>query len=117
MYYVSKRIEVAFAHHLDLPYESKCTRLHGHNAIVTVYCCAEELNAEGMVVDFKHLSRIVKGALDHRCANDLIDGNPTAERLAKWLCEQIPGCYKISFQESEGNIALYVKEGFENAAL
>ena len=31
MYYVSKRMEVAGAHRLDLPYESKCSNLHGHN--------------------------------------------------------------------------------------
>ena len=36
MYYVKKRIEVAFAHSLCLTYESKCQRFHGHNGIVTV---------------------------------------------------------------------------------
>ena len=118
MFYVSKRIEVAFAHRLSLPYASKCTSIHGHNAIVTVYCRSRELNAEGMVVDFKHVSRIVRDALDHKCANDLVDFNPTAEQLARWLCEQIPNCYKVSFQESEGNTALYVAdEAAEDAAL
>ena len=39
MYYISKRIEVAFAHQLNLTYESKCQRFHGHNGIVTIYCC------------------------------------------------------------------------------
>ena len=38
MYYVSKRMEIAGAHHLELPYDSKCENLHGHNWIVTVYC-------------------------------------------------------------------------------
>ena len=28
-YTVSKRMEIAAAHNLDLPYESKCTNLHG----------------------------------------------------------------------------------------
>lgn len=42
MYYISKRIEIGFAHQLHLTYESKCQRLHGHNGIVTIYCCAEE---------------------------------------------------------------------------
>ena len=115
MFYISKRIEVAFAHQLNLNYESKCTRMHGHNAIVTVFCCAEELNENGMVVDFKEVSSLVKGLLDHRCANELVPFNPTAEGLARWLCEQIPRCYKVSFQESEGNTAVYVKPGFENA--
>jgi hypothetical protein len=26
------------------------------------------------------------------------------------LCQQIPSCYKISFQESDGNLAIYEKE-------
>ena len=38
MYYISKRIEIAFAHQLRLNYESKCQRLHGHNGIATIYC-------------------------------------------------------------------------------
>ncbi|MBR1713046.1 MAG: 6-carboxytetrahydropterin synthase [Alloprevotella sp.] len=110
MYYLSKRIEIAFAHQLQLDYESPCRRQHGHNAIVTVYCRAEELNANGMVVDFKHVKEIVKERLDHRCLNDLFDFNPTAENIARWICDQIPQCYKVTVQESEGNIAAYVKD-------
>ena len=117
MYYVSKRIEIAFAHRLSLDYESKCTRLHGHNAIVTVFCCSEQLNHNGMVVDFKHITEAVTSRLDHGYANGIISLNPTAENLARWICDQVPHCYKVMFQESEGNIAVYVKDGFENAAL
>lgn len=107
MYYIEKRIEVAFAHQLTLNYDSKCQNLHGHNAIVTVYCKAEELNENGMVVDFKTIKEIVQGQLDHKLANDVVTFNPTAENLARWFCEQIPHCYKVTFQESEGNIATY----------
>ncbi len=110
MYYVEKRMEVAMAHHLKLSYGSKCTNLHGHNAIVTVYCKSQTLNADGMVVDFTHVKEIVKGLLDHKYVNDIVDFNPTAENLARWLCERIPNCYKVSFQESENNIAIYEKD-------
>lgn len=113
MYYISKRIEVGFAHQLHLTYESKCQRLHGHNSIVTIYCCAEELDENGMVVDFSHVKRMVSDKLDHRCLNDIFDFNPTAENLAHWICENVPHCYKVMFQESEGNVACYVKPGFE----
>lgn len=117
MFYIKKRIEISFAHRLDLPYESKCTRLHGHNAIIEVYCRASELNAEGMVIDFKHVKEIVKKELDHRCLNDLVTFNPTAEQMARWICERVPGCYKVSFQESEGNTAVYVLDDALNAPL
>ena len=110
MYYVEKRIEVAMAHRLCLTYERKCSHLHGRNAIVTVYCKSETLNENGMVVDFSTVKDIVKGLLDHQYVNDKVDFNPTAENLARWICEQVPNCYKVTFQESRDNIATYEKE-------
>lgn len=107
MFYVSKRMEIAGAHRLDLPYESKCTNLHGHNWIVTVYCKSTELNDNGMVIDFKHIKRLISDALDHKCLNDIFDFNPTAENIAKWICDQIDTCYKVEVQESGGNVAIY----------
>lgn len=117
MYYVSKRIEVSYAHALNLDYESKCSNLHGHNGIITIFCCAEELNACGMVMDFTHIKEAVKQRIDHRNVDEVFDFNTTAENMARWICEQIPQAYKVVFQESEGNVAAYVRPGFENAAL
>ena len=110
MYYVCKRIEVAMAHQLKLDYPSKCTRIHGHNAIITVYCKSETLDANGMVVDFTHVKQTVSELLDHQYVNDRVDFNPTAENLAKWICDHVDHCYKVTFQESENNIAAYCRE-------
>ena len=107
MYYVSKRIEISACHSLKLSYESKCTNMHGHNWIITVYCKAEELNQNGMVVDFTHIKERIHGYLDHGNLNELLPFNPTAENIARWVVDQIPQCYKASVQESEGNIAIY----------
>lgn len=108
MYYISKRLEIAGAHNLKLGYESKCQNLHGHNWIVIVYCKSEELNEDGMVIDFKHIKNKITDKLDHQYINEIVDFNPTAENMAKWICEQIgEKCYKVSVQESEGNIAIY----------
>lgn len=107
MYYVSKRMEIAGAHHLELDYESKCSNLHGHNWIITVHCKAEELNKNGMVTDFAHIKEVVTKRLDHKNLNEVVDFNPTAENMAKWICKQIRNCYKVEVQESEGNIAIY----------
>ena len=110
MYYVKKTIEVSMAHSLSLNYESKCTRIHGHNVVVTVYCKCKQLNENGMVIDFSDIKRVVKDLLDHQMVNDRVDFNPTAENLARWICDHIPHCYKVKFQESEKNTAIYEKE-------
>lgn len=114
MYYVSKRMEIAGSHRLNLDYESPCTNLHGHNWIVTVYCKAEELNHNGMVVDFALVKKSIHGLMDHGNLNEIFKFNPTAENIAKWICEKVNElclphgtCYKVIVQESEGNIAEY----------
>lgn len=116
-YTVSKRMEIAAAHKLHLPYESKCTNLHGHNYIVVVEFKASKLNDAGMVVDFAHVKRQIHEVLDHSYLNDILPNNPTAENMAKWiakkcdkLCHREAYCSKVSVQESEGNIATYEKD-------
>ena len=107
MYTVIKRIEVSGAHFLSLPYDSKCKNLHGHNWIILVTCRREELDDYGMVVDFVKIKETVN-RLDHANINEVLgDVNPTAENIARWLCEQIPYCVRVEVQESEGNIAIY----------
>jgi len=122
MYKVKKTFEVAVAHKLTLPYVSKCRSVHGHNLIITVYCEADELNENGMVIDFTHIKEKIHDVIDHSCLSD-IDcthcchtivkasvkdlGNPTAENLARWIFMQIDKCYRVDVQESEGNVATY----------
>ena len=110
MFIVKKRMEIAGAHRLNLNYESKCANLHGHNWIVTVWCKSKTLDDNGMVIDFTHIKREVQDKLDHKFLNDVVPFNPTAENIAKWVCEQIPHCYRVSVQESEGNVATYERD-------
>ena len=94
MFTVIKRMEISASHKLVLPYRSKCASLHGHNWIITVYCRSTRLNSE----------------LDHQNLNEVLPFNPTAENIARWVCKQIPQCYKVEVQESEGNIVIYEKD-------
>ena len=111
MYYVQKSMEISAAHSLRLNYESKCQNLHGHNWHVVVHCKARELNENGMVEDFTLIKKRIQDVLDHKSLNEVLDCNPTAENIAKWICDQIPTAYKVSVQESDGNKAIYVEGG------
>lgn len=110
MYYIKKQLEISAAHSLRLPYKSKCTNLHGHNWIITIYCKTKELNSNGMVIDFTHIKRCISDKLDHQNLNNIILDNPTAENIAKWVCDQIECCYRVEVVESANNLAIYEKD-------
>lgn len=110
MYTVVKRMEVSASHFLKLSYRSKCESLHGHNWIITVWCRSRELDENGMVVDFSRIKEVVMGSLDHRNLNEVLDFNPTAENIARWVCDRIPQCFRVEVQESDGNRAIYEED-------
>ncbi len=107
MYYVSKRFEIAAAHSVTTGNHTKCEALHGHNYIVIVHCKSETLDADGMVTDFTVIKRNITSRIDHRNLNEVLPFSPTAENLARWICEQTPNCYKVELWESENNKAVY----------
>ena len=102
-------MEISASHSLKLSYESKCSRLHGHNWEVTVYCAASELNDDGMVIDFKHVKDLIHGRLDH---GNLLPFNPTAENIAAWIVKELKPCYKAVVKESYGNVAMATDDSF-----
>ncbi|MBP7358233.1 MAG: 6-carboxytetrahydropterin synthase QueD [Prevotella sp.] len=110
MYYVKKRMEISAAHRLKLNYKSKCGNLHGHNWIVTVYCKSQELDENGMVTDFSKIKQRISDHMDHKNLNDVFDFNPTAENIARWICDNVDNCYRVDIAESENNTATYEKD-------
>jgi len=74
------------AHKLNLPYESKCTNLHGHRWIVELWL-SNGLDQDGMIMDFTKLKSIID-ELDHKDITSLIS-QPTAENIAIWIRERI----------------------------
>lgn len=111
MYYIQKRLEISAAHKLNLDYESKCSTLHGHNYIITIFCKTKELNKNGMVIDFSYIKEKIHKRLDHKYLNDIILINTTAENIAKWVCDELgEKCYKVIVQESENNIAIFERD-------
>jgi len=111
MYEIKKTFEISAAHKLELDYPSKCTQIHGHNWIVTVYLRAKELNNHGMIMDFVEIKQKITSQLDHKVLNDVLSFNPTAENLAKHICDCLaPYCYRTDVTESENNTASYWRE-------
>ena len=112
IYSISKTMEISACHRLELSYESKCSRLHGHNWTITVYLATTEKNRDGMVEDFTHIKERVQGFLDHGNLNELLPFNPTAENLAEWIVNSFAACYRAVVCESEGNVAQAYDETF-----
>ena len=81
MYYVSKKLEISASHHLTTEPPTKCSRLHGHNYKVEIFCRSEEPDANGMVTDFGLIKARVYDMLDHRDLNEVLPFNPTSENI------------------------------------
>jgi 6-pyruvoyltetrahydropterin/6-carboxytetrahydropterin synthase len=75
-------------------YRGKCENLHGHNYRVRITLRGPQLDAIGLLYDFKELKRIVAEIaerLDHHYLNELppFDKlNPSAENMAKYFYEE-----------------------------
>ena len=140
-YLLKTRITFEAAHRLyDVDtYSEECrTNLHGHSYAVVVYVgCDENLNAAGMVIDFKLLKKIIREHIedtyDHSCIlkwDDplcepiksncnkvhIVEDNPTAEWMAHQFylelnsaIQHIDNVYikRVEVQETEHNIAIY----------
>ena len=107
---VQKTFSVCTAHRL-MDHPGACKNLHGHNYNITVYFEAEELNSQGMVIDFGNVKQLIgtyiNNLYDHKTVlqktDPLLDvlmpvmGNsltvmdcaPTAENMAETLHKNI----------------------------
>jgi len=92
---IYKEFNISSSHKLDLPYESKCNRLHGHNYKIEV-SIGGIVDSNFMIMDFTILSKIVK-YFDHKDLNDLmvldrfyeLEVQPTAEMLVIRIAKDI----------------------------
>ena len=99
MYTIRKEFHFSASHQLKgLPDEHPCSRVHGHNYVVTLELASidDVLTPEGFVVDYRKLEpfkKLIDERFDHRHLNDFFLGNPTAENIAKHLfdvCQHAP---------------------------
>jgi len=135
MYSISKEFAFSAAHRLDkLPADHPCSRIHGHNYVVTVVLAqARVMPLEGWIRDFGDLDKFkdhIDTYFDHRWLGHgtLLDGdpvtsgdgtyttpaigfNPTAENLAKHFYDiardTYPETWKVGVSETPKTIAWY----------
>ncbi len=69
----------------------------------------EYVTTSGEAVKFKN-EILVQCEKDKYCEDDFESLNPTAENIARWICEQVPHCVKVEVCESEGNRVIYEKD-------
>jgi 6-pyruvoyltetrahydropterin/6-carboxytetrahydropterin synthase len=94
MFEVTIRKTFAAAHQLrDIG--GKCEELHGHNFTVEVSAGADNLNKEGLLLDFRLLKKWtneILEELDHKYLNELPffkDLNPSSEIIARFMYERL----------------------------
>ena len=105
MYSVAKRIEFCYGHRL-LDYNGVCAHPHGHNAVAELEIRSNTLDGRNMLMDFTDIKRAIKTWVDKELDHKMIlrqddplvpvlqgmrepvftlDGNPTAERIARLI--------------------------------
>jgi 6-pyruvoyltetrahydropterin/6-carboxytetrahydropterin synthase len=90
-------------------YRGKCENPHGHNYKVLVTLVGKELDASGLLLDFKLLKQVMRPVvdyLDHQMINELepfTTVNPSAENLAKYFFDETS---KQLFEMSEGRVSV-----------
>ena len=76
-------------------YHGRCENPHGHNYRACVTLAGEELEENGLLLDFKQLKKIIQpivDSLDHQMINEIppfTDLNPSAENLARYFFDEI----------------------------
>jgi 6-pyruvoyltetrahydropterin/6-carboxytetrahydropterin synthase len=118
MYEVKVTRDFAAAHRVE-DYPGNCERLHGHNWKVEVVVRTTELDALGMVIDFRRLKELADKAiepLDHAYLNEVppfTEVNPTAENIARYLFDAISRevpVFRVDVYETATSVASYLRE-------
>ena len=121
MYEITVKKTFSAAHTLNIGGE--CENLHGHNFTVEATIESEELNADGLVLDFRVLKKWVNEILeelDHTFLNDLPafkNSDPTSENIARFIYNRLEEntsimglkVSRIAVWESENSKAVYTK--------
>ena len=94
MFELSVKSHFSAAHRL-LEYDGSCAALHGHNWDVEVFIRGEQLDASGLLVDFKKVKQAVGRVLEEVDHVDLNateafgDTSPSSENIVRFLYQRL----------------------------
>jgi len=120
MYEITTEAHFSAAHHL-LGYDGPCENVHGHNWLVRATVRCDELDTNGIGMDFRKLKgrlEEILGRLDHTDLNRVFTDrqtNPSSENIARHIFTELktsldsPHCrvWKVVVHETPGNSAAY----------
>ena len=109
MYTAIKVFKFECSHILDSSYTKPCQQIHGHSYKVEVHFISNELNKNGMVIDFGEIKDLLKEVfdkfdhafvvsteeklqkigLDKSMKTVIMNCNPTAENMAFYFWDQV----------------------------
>lgn len=120
MFTIRKEFHFSAAHQLDgLPDDHPCSRLHGHNYVVTFELKSPALNKNNFVKDYRELDAVKKfidEILDHQNLNEVLTIPTTAERIAAFLYnafkDDYPQLAAVEVKETEKTTARYDTSDF-----
>jgi 6-pyruvoyltetrahydropterin/6-carboxytetrahydropterin synthase len=115
MYIIRKEFAFSASHQLNcLPETHPCSRVHGHNYVVTVELRRGYLDDTGFVIDYRALDgmkKMIDDVFDHQHLNNIVLYNPTAENLAKdfydMFHEMVSEVYAVEVSETPKTSARY----------
>ena len=132
MFTIRKEMKFEMAHRLVSSFHKPCQRWHGHSYVLELFFRSEELNDDGMVIDFAEVKAKIGDYVDSwdhimvinkedphldKMLETIPDGikivnyNPTAELMAKdmfeYIKDQIPQLYKVRLHETVTGYAEY----------
>jgi len=93
MYEVTVEAGFSSGHYLR-NYHGKCENPHGHNYKVRVTLAGRDLDATGLLLDFKQLKHVLRPVIDridHQMLNDIepfLTLNPSAENIARFFYDE-----------------------------
>ncbi len=101
--------------------EGGCEHLHGHNWKVEVYIRGENLDENGLLLDYrdiKETTEVLMDKLDHKFLNDLepfVTLNPSSENISRYIFESLSQKFnmddmkvsRITVWESDSACATY----------